>query len=191
MPSPTPRRLALSLLSLPFLLVLACTPPTTQEPDAGQTHGDAGQSQGDAGPADGGELLADAGGEPDAGPPNGTVEWSKDLPNPYTLPRPDDEDGVLDPNALDFLLGYNVVLPDPNVPEAVLVKRICTQLATESQPTCFESEAPAVEGQGGSRWGLDPSQYESGFNVYEHILQLKQDGTVIDEDTLRFEVTAP
>jgi hypothetical protein len=58
------------------------------------------------------------------------------------------------------------------------------------EESCDEQTAAAIEGDRGYRWGLDPSTYFVGFNVYEHTLTLTQGGETLNEDTLRFEVTA-
>ncbi len=128
----------------------------------------------------------------DAAGGGGGVVWGEEFPNPYVWPGPDDEDGVLDPNAYDFGMRYIVTLPSPNVPAATVQISICQQRANAAARTCEPgANSPAVEGDGRYRWGFDPSNYDTGFNVYEHVVTLQQGAEVLDEATLRFEITAP
>lgn len=172
-------------LALVVLASLAgCAPPGPPAVDAGVDDDDD-----DLGGVD--DDDAGAGGDAGVFVPDGKVRWSEELPNPYEFPGPDDEDGVLDPIAVDFFLQYTVQLPEKNEPPADLIITICMQPASWDEPTCNATPQVAVDGPGGYRWGFDPSQYDSGRNVYEHTLTLQHDGVVIDETTLQFVVTAP
>jgi hypothetical protein len=116
------------------------------------------------------------------GNPPGTVIWSPELPNPYVIEIDADI-------ALDYGLRYCVGLPDPNEPAATLDMEICSWPASEQEPFCETVPRAATEGEGILRWGLDPSQYDEGFNRYSHTLTLTQGDTVVDETVLEWEVT--
>jgi hypothetical protein len=140
---------------------------------------------------EGNEGEGEGEGEGERPSTGGSVAWSAELPNPYVFPGPDDEDGVLDPIGVDFFLQYTVELPTPDDPPSSLTIEICMKRAGEAEPTCSTETQQAAAATTGYRWGFDPSQYDTGLNVYEHTLRMEQAGFLVDEETLRFEVTAP
>ena len=148
------------------------------DPDAGSSE-DAGMALADAG-----EVDPDAGpDDPDAGPTTpGMVAWSEELDNPYELML-DSEVG------LDYFLQYSVTVPDPNTPPTILRVRICQQPAGEASPSCVDDDRPATDGTFGIRYGIDPSSYREGVNLYTFTLQLRQDEAVVAEAVLEWIVT--
>lgn len=152
-------------------IALDADPIDSGEPDSGDR---------DAGLQDTGTTTTSTGGD---------VFWSPVHQNPTIVPENADDDfgGV----AVDYFMQYTVVLPTPNVPAADLRITICSQRATATMPACVSRvESPAVEGDGGYRWGFDPSQYDVGLNRFWHILDLIQNGVVIDSARIDFRVTA-
>lgn len=83
--------------------------------------------------------------------------------------------------ALDFYFSYEVT---GATTEALRV-RICEQEAGEPVPDCWTSVLanPAVNGEGGVRYGIDASQYNLGTNTYTLTLILGA-GPSAPRDTL-------
>jgi hypothetical protein len=170
--------------SLPIFVSLALLAAACGDDDGGTP--DAAEP----GPPDAAAVIDVDAARPDAAlPVGGSVTWSDELPNPYLIPAPG-EDPEFGGVGLDFLLQYTVELPDPNVPSTQLEIEICSQTASATEPTCTTDQNAAAAGTTGYRWGLDPSTYEVGHNVYTHTLTLIQDGRVVDEAVLTFEVNA-
>lgn len=116
------------------------------------------------------------------------ITWSAELPNPYVLPETaGDEFGGI---SLLWGLSYTLTLPTPNEPAAELFLEICSTRATDPETYCDYAELDATQTKGTYRWGVDPSQYDVGFNVFEHTLTLARDEEELASATLRFEITA-
>lgn len=132
------------------------------------------------GPDAGGD--GDAGDGTDAGVTPGMVAWSMDLENPYVH--------TLDSEiALDYFLQYTVTLPSPNEPPAMLRLILCEQEAGTTEPVCTTTDSEATEGGGGLRYGLDPTNYAEGLNLYTFTLQLWQGGVMQSDAILEWQIT--
>lgn len=84
-----------------------------------------------------------------------------------------------DGTAVDFAFQYDVHLADGADPEgdAALTLEIC------ENRRCFSQSLPAVEGTSFLRYGLDPTQYHRGPNLFTLTLTLTDNG-IASSDTL-------
>ncbi|UJR81555.1 hypothetical protein [Sandaracinus amylolyticus] len=142
---------------------------------------DAGSGDVDSGPT---EEDTDSGAdEPDAGPPPvdagpaADVEW---LIEPEALEIDRDI-------GLDYAYRYSYTVDgDPFVYTLDLER--CVNIAGED-PSCWTDSLSNVPGEGGVRWGIDPSQYAIGENSYSFRLVVRRGDEIVDEDFIQLDVT--